>query len=88
MVRHNSKKQRNGPIFMQIAYHIGANRTDQDRLLKSVLKNADAFSDHGVKVPGPSKYRRLVRETIQKLEGTQPAPDVSLKTGNFTDWPK
>lgn len=58
---------------MQIVYHIGANCTDQDRLIKSVLKNADTFADHGIKVPGPSKYRRLIRETIQKLDGALPS---------------
>lgn len=61
---------------MQIVYHIGANCTDQDRLLKSVLKNADTFASQGVKVPGPGKYRRLLRETIQTLEGNTPAPDT------------
>jgi len=61
---------------MQIVYHIGANCTDQDRLLKSVLKNADTFAAQGVKIPGPGKYRRLLRETIQTLEGQPPAPDT------------
>ena len=60
---------------MQIVYHIGANCTDQDRLLKSVLKNAETFANLGVKVPGPGKYRRLIRETIQTLDGKPPAPD-------------
>jgi hypothetical protein len=50
---------------MQIVYHIGANCTDQDRLFKSVLKNADTFAALGVKVPGPGKYRSLIRYTIQ-----------------------
>jgi hypothetical protein len=61
---------------MQIAYHIGANCTDEDRLLKSLLRNADAFSAQGIKVPGPSKYRRLLRETIQGLGDQPPAPDT------------
>ncbi|MCW1951525.1 MAG: hypothetical protein KIH44_009195 [Octadecabacter sp.] len=61
---------------MQIVYHIGANCTDQDRLLKSVLKNASTFAEQGVKVPGPGKYRRLIRETIQALDGQQPASDT------------
>ena len=61
---------------MQIVYHIGANCTDQDRLLKSVLKNAETFAAQGVKVPGPGKYRRLIRETIQKLDGIEPTPDT------------
>lgn len=61
---------------MQIVYHIGANCTDQDRLLKSVLKNAETFANLGVKVPGPGKYRRLIRETIQTLDGKAPAEDT------------
>jgi len=61
---------------MQIVYHIGANCTDQDKLLKSVLKNAETFANLGVKVPGPGKYRRLIRETIQSLDGGAPAPDA------------
>lgn len=61
---------------MQIVYHIGANCTDQDRLLKSVLKNVETFANQGTKVPGPGKYRRLIRETIQTLEGQAPAADT------------
>lgn len=59
---------------MEIAFHIGANCTDDDRLLKSLLKNVDGFSEFGVKVPGPGKYRRLIRETIQNLNGAAPDP--------------
>ncbi len=61
---------------MEIAFHIGANCTDEDRLLKSLLKNAGSFSEQGIKVPGPGKYRRLIRETIQNLDGAKPAPDT------------
>lgn len=61
---------------MQIALHLGANCTDEDRILKSLLKNAETFSDYGIKVPGPGKYRRLIRETIQNLNGAPPAPDT------------
>lgn len=61
---------------MQIVFHIGANCTDEDRLLKSLLKNADTFASQGIKVPGPGKYRRLIRETIQNLDGAPPAPDT------------
>ncbi|MBQ2260134.1 MAG: hypothetical protein II336_02055 [Loktanella sp.] len=60
---------------MQIAFHIGANCTDEDRLLKSVLKNADVLLQQGIGVPGPGKYRSLIREAIQRIIGTQPDPD-------------
>ena len=61
---------------MQIAFHIGANCTDEDRLLKSVLKNADTLMRQGVAVPGPGKYRRLIRETVQRLDGAAPSADT------------
>lgn len=61
---------------MQIAFHIGANCTDEDRLLKSILKNADTLLRHGTAVPGPSRYRSLIRETIQGLGNAEPAPDT------------
>lgn len=59
---------------MQIAYHIGANCTDEERLLKSVLRNASALLAQDIVVPGPSKYRRLLRETIHGLDGASPKP--------------
>ena len=61
---------------MQIAFHIGANCTDDDRLLKSILKNGDVLANHNAKAPGPSNYRRLIRETIQTLDGAPPEPDA------------
>lgn len=61
---------------MEIAFHIGANCTDDDRLLKSILKNGALLGDNGIKAPGPSKYRRLIRETIQNLNGMMPAENT------------
>lgn len=61
---------------MQIAFHIGANCTDEDRILKSLLKNAGSLSDVGIRVPGPGKYRRIIRETIQNLNGMPPAANT------------
>ncbi|QQA41362.1 hypothetical protein [Pelagovum pacificum] len=60
---------------MEIVYHIGANCTDGERLLKSLLKNSDVFAEQGIRVPGPGKYRRLLRETVQNLDGREPGPD-------------
>ena len=54
---------------MHIAFHIGANCTDEDRLLKSILRNAPALLQQDIVVPGPGKYRGLLRETIQGLAG-------------------
>ena len=61
---------------MEIAFHIGANCTDDELLLKSMLKNAESFASAGVAVPAPGNYRRLIRETIQNLNGSAPAADT------------
>ncbi|MBU2360484.1 MAG: hypothetical protein KKB02_16400 [Alphaproteobacteria bacterium] len=61
---------------MEIALHIGANCTDEDRLLKSILKNGDTLAEHGINAPNPGKYRRLIRETIQNLNGAAPAENA------------
>jgi hypothetical protein len=61
---------------MQIAFHIGANCTESDRLLKSILKNVDSLLAEGIAVPGPGRYRSLIRETIGALDGASPAQDA------------
>ena len=61
---------------MQIAFHIGANCTDEDRLLKSILKNATVLGEQRIRAPGPGKYRRILRETIDNLDGAPPAPNT------------
>jgi hypothetical protein len=61
---------------MQIVYHIGAHCTDDERLLKALFKNREALGRQGVAVPGPSRYRKIIRETIQGLDHGPPAPDA------------
>ncbi|MEJ8560017.1 hypothetical protein QTO30_01325 [Yoonia sp. GPGPB17] len=61
---------------MQIAFHIGANCTDEDRLLKSALKNANTLLQQGIAVPGPGKYRKLIREAIDTLAEGAPRADA------------
>jgi len=58
---------------MQIVYHIGANCTDGDRLVRSLVKNSAMMEPRGIHIPAPSKYRRLLRETIQNLAGASPS---------------
>ncbi|WP_298492233.1 hypothetical protein [uncultured Maritimibacter sp.] len=67
---------------MQIAFHVGAHCTDEDQLLKSLLKNPKILQDHGVAVPGPSKYRKLLTDVFSKLDGgraTEETQDVVLE---------
>ncbi|GGL90824.1 hypothetical protein [Pseudooceanicola nanhaiensis] len=58
---------------MDIVLHAGAHCTDEDRLVKCLLKNKDLFLQRGVAVPGPSRYRRLLRDAVQALGKGEPA---------------
>ena len=61
---------------MQIIFHTGAHFTDDDRLMKCLLRNKDAFAKRGIAVPGPGKYRQLLRSTLQALRSAPPNPDA------------
>lgn len=61
---------------MDIAFHIGANCTDEERLLKSLLKNSKALNEQGIVAPLPNKYRRLLRETMHACVSAPPKPDT------------
>ncbi len=61
---------------MEIVFHIGVHCTDDDRLVKSLLKNRDVLADHGVAVPGPGRYRRQIGEIVAGLRG-DPSTDGS-----------
>ena len=61
---------------MQLVLHAGAHFTEEDRLLRCLLKNKQAFSDKGVAVPGPGKYRALLRDTLVAMIDAPPAPDA------------
>lgn len=54
---------------MQVVYHLGAQCTDEDRLLRSLLKNKETLSRAGVIVPAPGRYRPVLRETLVRLKG-------------------
>ncbi|MEL6915539.1 MAG: hypothetical protein AAFP13_13655 [Pseudomonadota bacterium] len=59
---------------MEIVYHIGAHETDEDRLIRCLLKNEASLAERGIAVPNPGRYRKLMRETLQAMVGrTQPS---------------
>jgi len=60
---------------MQVIVHTGAHATEEDRLLKSLLRNKEDFSKRGVAVPGPGKYRTLLKECFAALEAGSPTSD-------------
>ncbi|MGR3503570.1 hypothetical protein [Pseudaestuariivita sp.] len=61
---------------MKITLHTGAHCTDDDRMVKSLLRNAGPFLAQGIAVPGPSRYRRLINNTIQAMDVHPAAPDA------------
>lgn len=54
---------------MRIVYHLGAHCTDEDRLVRCLLKNRGVLADQGIIVPSPTRYRKLMRDTAVQLRG-------------------
>jgi len=61
---------------MRIVYHLGAHFTDEERLLKCLLKNRTQLADHGIVVPGPKRYRNLLRDAAVQLKGAAASRDA------------
>lgn len=61
---------------MQVIFQTGAHSTEHERLLKCLLANKENFSAHGVAVPGPGRYRPLLRDTLEAMTRADPAPDA------------
>ena len=61
---------------MQLVLHTGAHYTEQDRLIKSLLRNAPHLQARGVAVPGPGSYRKLVRDTLNAMHRSPAAPEA------------
>lgn len=61
---------------MQIIFHAGAHATDDERLIKCLLRNKALFYKRGIAVPGPGRYRQLLRDTTVALSKGQASPDA------------
>jgi len=61
---------------MQIVYHLGAHCTDDERLLRCLLKNRAVLAAEGIVVPGPARYRTLLRDTAAQLRGKPAGRDT------------
>lgn len=53
---------------MQVILHAGAHNTDDERLVRCLLKNRDDFLKRGISVPRPTAYRRLIRDVLHAME--------------------
>lgn len=61
---------------MRIVYHLGAICTDEERLLRCLLKNRGVLAEQGIVVPGPNRYRNLLRDTVISLKGQAATRDT------------
>lgn len=61
---------------MEIVFHLGVHCTDDERLLRCLLKNRQLLADKGVAVPGPARYRNLVRDTVIRLKGASASAET------------
>ncbi len=64
---------------MQVAIHLGFHCTDEDKLLRSLLQNVDILSKEGISVPGPGRYRKVLRRTAAQLRGKPADENTSEK---------
>jgi hypothetical protein len=61
---------------MQIVFHLGAHCTDDEALLRCLLRNRDALIADGTSVPGPNRYRTLLREASAEVSGGRVTPEA------------
>ncbi len=61
---------------MQVAIHLGAHSTDEERLLKTLLQNKGKLANEGISIPGPGRYRKTLVRAAQKLRGERATIDA------------
>ncbi|MGR3712372.1 MAG: hypothetical protein ACU0A6_04550 [Shimia sp.] len=59
---------------MKLVLHTGAHFTDENKLVKSLAKNATQLSEHGVTVPEPRTYRRQIRDIMDNVDAYPISP--------------
>ncbi|KUP94032.1 hypothetical protein [Tritonibacter horizontis] len=60
---------------MQVIIHAGAHGTEEDRLMKTLLRNKEDFLMRGTAVPGPAKYRSLLKDCMAASKTGSPSAD-------------
>ena len=61
---------------MRISFHLGVHETDDDQLVRSLLKNTKVLLAENVAVPGPGRYRSIINQVVEKLKGGRASPDT------------
>lgn len=52
---------------MQIAFHLGAHMTDEDRLIRCLLRNRAALALEEIAIPGTAGYRGVLRRIAHEM---------------------
>lgn len=61
---------------MQVVFHLGAPCTDDDMLIKSLMRNRPRLAERGTVVPPPGRYRSVIRDTMRAMKGAPSTPEV------------
>lgn len=56
---------------MEIALHLGAHLTDEDQLVRCLMRNRAQLAEQGIAVPGPGSYRTQLRQLAHDMQGQQ-----------------
>ncbi|MEZ5751847.1 MAG: hypothetical protein R3D60_07735 [Paracoccaceae bacterium] len=72
---------------MQIALHLGVNKTDEDRLVRCLMRNRSLLAGMGIAVPAPGGYRQQLRQLAFEMrsEPTSAATQDALLDGLIED---
>ncbi len=54
---------------MQLAFHLGAHATDDERLIRTLAANPEALAAAGSHAPAPRAYRSALRDALIALKG-------------------
>lgn len=52
---------------MEIAIHLGVHHTDDDHLIRCLMRNRPALGELGIAVPGPGQYRQQLRKLAHDM---------------------
>ncbi len=68
---------------MEIAFHLGLHKTDEDRLVRCLMRNRAVLAGQGVAVPGPGQYRQQLRKLAHEMrdQPTNAATQEALLDG-------
>jgi hypothetical protein len=73
----HTKQERDGTNEMQVVFHTGAHCTDDERLLKCLMRNNSVMGDNGSFAPRPIAYRQILKESFQAMDdGEQPTQEA------------